>query len=531
MADSQFMDLHFPLAGIDRSSAFDRQPARKLTDGNYGRTSYFGKNVRTFEPTTDRARGGMRPGLSRYVDARVSGSNLLQAIAAVSGVGYDAPGGDMQSSQSGRLVTLVAVSGGNVKITDAGGTEWTTPTNGAAALNSTGVVFAAANNQKLWFADGVNWKYYDPATNAVLAWTASVGTLPVDEDDNAPRLICTWRGRTVLSGLLKDGQNVFLSRVGDPTNFDYAPVSPGTLDAVAFNSSPFGLVGDVVTCLIPASDDVLLIGGDHSIYQLRGDPMLGGQLDLVSDAIGMAWGEPWCKDPYGVIYFVSNRMGIYAMQPGRAPERISKPIEQLLKSVNTGSNTIRLLWDDRYQGMHVFVSATAAPTANTHLFWEARVNAWWTDVFGDNNFNPLSCCVFDGNTPDDRVSLIGSWDGYVRYLDPGATTDDGEEITSIVWIGPLTTKDLDELMLHDMQAVLGEQSGDIEYAIHVGTTAEQALTTEAVDSGTWTAGRNFTHITRRAGHAIYVKLTATTPWALETVRARVAALGKIRRRG
>lgn len=437
----------------------------------------------------------------------------------------------MQSSSSGRVVTLVAVSNGNVKITDAGGSDWTSPTDGAAALNSTGVVFASSAIQKLWFADGVNWKYYDPSSNAVLAWAASAGTLPVDADDNKPRLICTWRGRIVLSGLLLDAQNVFLSAVGDPTNFDYSPSSPSATQALAFNASPFGLVGDVVTCLIPASDDILLIGGDHSIYQLRGDPMLGGQLDLVSDAIGMAWGEPWCKDPYGAIYFVSNRMGIYAMQPGKGPERISQPIEQLLKSVNTGSNTIRLLWDDRYQGLHVFVTATAAAGAAVHLFWEARVNAWWTDVFANPNHNPLTCCVFDGNTVDDRVALIGSWDGYVRFLDPGATADDGTAISSEVWIGPLVTKDLDEIMLHDMQAVLGESSGDLAYAVHIGTTAEEALASTAVESGTWTAGRNFTHITRRAGHAIYVKLTASIPWAIENVRARIAALGKIRRRG
>ena len=521
------VDLHFPLAGIDKSRGFDRQPNRQTADGQFARTTPAGVNVRAFDVRTGRARGGQRAGLDKYIAAQPSGRNAIQLLAAISGVGYSAPGGGVQTSSSGRVVTLVTVSEGNVKVADAGATSYTAPTGYAAALNTSGVVFAAPNVQKLWFADGTNWKYYDPATNTVSAWTASAGSLPVDADNNAPRLIETWRGRTILSGLLRDPQNWFMSKVGDPLYWQYSPLSPSPTDPIAGNNSTLGKVGDVITALIPFSDDVLFFGGDHTLWMMRGDPLAGGDIHLISDAIGVAWGRAWCKDPYGAIYFVSNRMGIYKVSPSSMPQRISQQIEQLLSTVNTGSNTISLAWDDRFQGLHVFVTRTSGPYRANHLFWEMRTGAWWLDTFENIYQNPLCCTVFDGNEPDDRVTLIGSWDGYIRFLNPDATKDDGYAIASSVVIGPLLTKDLDALLLKELVAVLGEDSGDVGYAIYVGSTAEAALASEPIEEGVWTAGRNDATYIQAAAHAVYVKLTATSPWAMEAIRAMVSTKGKV----
>lgn len=526
-----FTDLAFPGAGIDVSAPYGRQPVRPLPNGGHARTTPSATNVRHYEPTTNRARGAQRHGLAKYINAQVNGTALIQGLNVVSGVGYSAPGGGVQTSQSGRVVTLCAFSGGTMKVADAGATTWTSVTGGTGCVNSSGIVSSAANGQKLWIVDGTNSKVYDPATNAVSAWTATAGTFPVDSAGNKPRHICTWRGRTVLSGLLKDPANWFLSRVGDPRDFDYSPVSPSADQAVAGNNSTLGLVGDVITGLIPFNDDILIFGGDHSLWALRGDPMHGGQLDLISDAIGMAWGEAWCRDPHGTLYFISNRLGIYAMEPGSAPVRISQAIESLLADVNTGTNTVRCLYDDRAQGFHVFITRTASAAATTHYYYERRSGSWWQDSFGNNNHNPLCCTTFDGNTATDRVGLVGSWDGYVRYFKTDATNDDGTTISSSVVIGPLVSKDMDELLCKDVQAVLATGSGSVTYAIHVGATAEEALSSTAVVTGTWAAGRNVTTFVRRSGHAIYVKLSATSPWAMEQIRARLAARGKVRRRG
>lgn len=531
-----FDDWHFPKAGVDVSQGFSKQPNRPTgPEGEYARTTCLGVNVRSYEPATNRLRGGQRPGMVKYIPVPLVAGWIVQDLSLLVGQGYTSPGGGVvQTSQSGRIVTLVAVSQGNVYTTVPGGTSWVSPNNlsgESPPLNFTGLIYSAPNNQKLYFADGVNYRYYDPADNSVRTWVASAGTLPVDGAGNTPRLICTWRGRTVLSGLIGDPQNWFMSKVADPTNFDYSPLSTSPQDAIAGNNSPLGFIGDVVTALVPYSDDVLIFGGDHTIYMMQGDPMAGGQIDLVSDAIGMAWGIPWCKDPYGTVYFVSNRTGIYTLVPGQQPQRISQAIEQILQQVDTGSNAIRLLWDDRVQGLHVFITPLTAPGAAIHFFWEQRAGAWWIDVFQNVKHNPLCCCTLDGNLPGDRVPLIGSWDGYVRTFSLTATTDDSTPINSTVVIGPILTKDLDELLLKDIQGVLGQASGQVTYKVYVGATAELALASDPVATGTWSAGRNPLNYIRRAGHAIYLSLSATTPWSMESIRARIAAQGKVRRRG
>lgn len=449
----------------------------------------------------------------------------------------------MQLSQSGRVVTLVAVSQGNVFAANAGDTSWTAATNSTTGpinppLTTTLPIFSAANNQVLYFADGsLNYTKYDPATNTVTTWVASAGTLPIGTDSATARLICTWRGRTVLSGLITDPQNWFMSAVSDPDNFDYAPANRTPSQAIAGSNAPQGLIGDVVTALIPYTDDILVVGGDHSIYMMQGDPMAGGQISLISDRIGIAFGEAWVKDGVGNLYFVSNRLGIYSLIPGQQPQRISQQIDSTLIDIDTGSNSIRMTWDDVWQGFHVFVTPTAASAATTHFFYETRTGAWWTDTFSNPNHNPLATCQFDGNNPEDRVVVIGSWDGVVRFLDREATTDDGRIIIGNVIIGPIDTEQLDEMMLKNIQAQLGSDSSSVTYKILLGNTPEEALAMADLNpfpaqlTGTFGPGMNLTGQIRRAAKFIYIMIIATEPWRMETIRGYVSTKGKVRQRG
>jgi hypothetical protein len=567
-------DLHFPSAGIDLSQAFAAQPNRPVAtaqypqqsstgtvssqfapnspvySSQYARTTPYALNVRGFEAATQRLRGGSRPGLSKWLPQQVVGSRfIVQDLNVIVINNPTTPAGNVvQPSQSGRVVSLVAVGQGNVYSMAPGDTSWTPATNAAPTsppLNFSGVVLSAVNNQKLWYADGVHWRYFDPtdgANGTVGVWAPNTvdlegntipkggNVLPVDSQGNTPRLIETWRGRTLLSGLLLDPQNIFFSAIGDPTNFDYSPLSPSPSQAVALNASPLGKVGDVVTGMCPYTDDVLIIFCDHTLWVMNGDPMAGGQLDLVSNAIGGVWGRCWEMDPYGNVYFVSNRTGIYQFVPGQTPQRISQPIEQLVNVIDTGTNAIRLLWDDRFQGLHVFISNLISPTVSQHLFYELRTGAWYQDQFGSPLFNPICCVKMDGNDPSDRVPLIGSWDGYVRACDPLATTDDGIAFTSEVVIGPLLTPNMDDMTLYELQAVLGETSGPVQCSILVGATAEAALQSEPVESELWEQGRNFTEHIHEAGHAIYVVITSSNQWTMEAIRMRLGTRGKIRQR-
>ena len=529
--NEKISDLHFPFGGLDVAHPYSKQPNVQVPfNGNYARTAAIGVNVRSFEPVQNRSRGGSRSGLTKYIAALPGGvtwiTQLLDSIVTTEGV-------PVQLSQSGRIVTAVAVSQGNVFFAAAGAIAWTEAANAtpnAPPLNFSGLMFSAPCNQKLWFADGINYCFFDPSTGSVQPWTASAGLLPVDSDNNTPRLICSWRDRIVLSGLINDPQDIFFSQQGDPTNWDYAPLSPSPIDAFALNLGPTGQVGDVVTALIPYSTDVMVCGTDHEIFIINGDPQAGGQVDLVTDAIGMAFGESFTKDPYGTLYFFSNRCGIYSLVPGNNPQRISQPIEFLLQNVDTGNNGIRLIWDDRTQGLHVFITALDAPAPAQHFFWEMRANAWWVDEFADDTMNPLCCCTFDGNFASDRVILIGSWTGYVRAVDSTAVDDDGVPINSQVFVGPLLSPNQDTMLVKDLQAVLGAASGSVSFAVYAAETAELALASAPVVTGTWNAARNFLTPIRRANHALYVAISASNSWSLEQIRVRLSTSGKVRMR-
>ena len=528
-----FDNFNFPSAGIDLSMPVSRQPARQIAQEKWAKTTPLGINVRVFEASTGQMKGGSRSGLSRWVNEQVNGTRLIQGINVLVGTGYTAPGGVVQTSQSGRVVTLVVVSGGTVKVANAGATSYTSVTDGTAALNTSGIVFSAPNNQKLYFVDGTNWKYYDPSTNAMYAWVATRGSLPVDGAGNAPRLICTWRGRTLLAGLLNSPQALFGSAVRDPTDFEYSgQLVEGALETTANQAfsltlGSFGDTGDVITCLIPFNDDIAIVGMDHTIRILRGDPMAGGDIGLISDGIGMAWGAAWCKDPYGNIYFVSNRTAIYRLTPGQPPQRISQGIDPLLQEINTGTNTISLAWDDGEQSLHVWITPTAAAAATKHYALEARVGALWQDVYANKNHNPLCCCTFDGNLPEDRVTLIGSWDGFVRKLDRDATTDHHTLIESSVLIGAIVSKTFDNLRLKELVPEFATNSGGVNYEVFVGTSAQEALDSEPVETGVWQAGRNDATPVRRDGHALYLGMNSTNQWAMERIRGKLAATGPV----
>lgn len=529
-----FLDFHFPKAGLDVAGPFGRQPTRQDKNGVYVRTAATGQNLRCFEAATGRDRGGSRPGLTKLISTQVNGTWIVQELSIVSTTNSSIAA--VQQSNSGRVVYLLAVSNGVLKVAQPDDTAWTAVTNNSAttpALNDNGTMMSAPNNQKQYFVDGIHYRYYNPPTNSIETWTASNGgTLPVDASSNTARLICTWRGRTVLSGVLKDPQNIFMSKVGDPLDFDYAPDQADLATAaVALNLSDLGYIGDVVTALIPYNDDLLIVGGDSSIYVVRGDPTSGGEVDRISDVTGIAFGQAWCKDPYGNVYFFGSKPGIWMMQGGAGiPRRISQPIEPRLEDLDTGALIIRLIWDDRLQTVNVYLTESAAPAATTHFIWDYRANAWWPDVFANTNHNPLCCVAYDGNDADDRVVLLGCWDGYVRALDPDATTDDGTNIASSVLIGPILTQELDEMLLKDIQFVLAEASGTVTWEILAADTAEAAISASARASGTAGAGRNPTQPIRVADHAIYIKISATTRWAMEAIRAKFAGRGKVRRR-
>jgi hypothetical protein len=524
-------ELRFPLGGIDRADMFGKQNARPAgADLNgkplYVATSRFGKNVRAFDPLTQRARGGSRVGLAKFFPLPVVAGWLVQGLGSSTAMETNV------SSISGLYTTVVAFSQGIAKYARPGDLTWTTATNNTGntpPLALTGIIRSASCVQKLWIADGVSRVFFDPVTGSLETWAATAGTMP-GSGLNRPRLICTWRGRIVMAAMIGDEINWFMSKVNDPTNWDFAPVSPSSIQAVAGNDSKQGQLGQPIQALIPYSDDVLVIGTSSSLWQMRGDPADNGSLDLITDAVGTAFGTPWCLDPNGRVYFLGSRPTIYRMEPGQKPTPISHPIKRLLDDLDLGANTVNLAWDDVFKCLRVFVTPISAPGPTTNFAFEERTGAWWTDEFGNDDHAPLAICTVDGVTAEERALLIGSWDGYVRTFQPGQTTDDGTPIASEVVLGPILTPLGDDMLFQEIQGILAKDSGAVTYEVRIGATAEAALDSEPVVSGTWGPGRSYTRPINRAAHALYVTLRSTNAWAMESIRAGLEPLGLTRRR-
>lgn len=538
----QDYSLNFPKAGLDRSSAFGRQMPRQILPGLWGKSTPVSINVRVHD-LGDRSRGGMRPGMFRHIQTPIVADWLVQGLNSITVSGSSS----VQLNASGRTPYLVTVVQGYVYYAVAGATTWTLATNltgDTPPLNFDGLVRSFPCNQLLFFVDGVQYRYFEPATTSVKTWVASSGQLPADGSNNYARLGVLWRGRAVLSGLMEDDQNVFLSKTSEPTTWNYTPYPVTKTDAVAFDNSPIGLVGDSVQTLMPYSDDVLLIGCSNSLYMCAGDPADGGEKDLISSNLGTAWGEPWCMGADGALFFVGSRGGVWAMQlsPGGGrprPQRVSQGIEEILRTVDTGATGILMGYEPQDQVIHVFLSALAEPgTDDRHLTLDLRTMGWSELVFKNKNHNPLAICQFDGNTASERKLLLGSWTGHVRAFDREAVTDDGTPIESEVILGAaLLTPQQDEVMLHSLQPILGTNSGEVAYEVLAAATAELALEAEPAVSDVWDAteegqgGRGNESRIAVAAHALWIRLRSTVYWSMESVKAVIETLGPVRARG
>ncbi len=427
-------------------------------------------------------------------------------------------------SASGPVEVLTAWSAGVMKV-KADGT-WVTVNNGSVFSATAPVIRAQQAFGQQYITDGVGYFRYDPSQNLVSTWTATAGTLPTNSSQIA-RGIFLWQGRVGLWGIPKDPRNLFLSAIGNPFDFDYSVLS-GTVQtqAVALNASKFGLMGEVINSCIPFTDDVLYILCANSIYKLNGNPAGGGTLDKVTTSIGGAWGNPWVMDPYGNIYFMSNRTGIYriqsspGMQGSSMPVRISQQIDAELQTIDLSTVVVRGQWDDIHQCIHFFVTPFASSQAATHYVLEVRSGSWFFEEL-PNDMNPLCTYAFQGNSSSAQVCVIGSWDGYLRTFDSRAGSDDGTPIASDVYLGPFQTKTYALQKMKELQATMGAFSGSVSWSVLQGNTAELAFVSgTVVASGTFEAGLSTTQPINGTANATYIRIQSTNPWSLEKLRIK-----------
>lgn len=449
-----------------------------------------------------------------------------------------------------RTSKVVVVSGGNI-YSGAPADGLTLVTGGTDALIAVGFDMGLHGAfQKVYFCDGTtaNYSVLTLLTNAVADWGAAVtaGTIPQGSADatKACRIMALYRGRIVMSGLQSDPQNWFMSKVGDPLDWDYAPAITTAIQAVAGNNADAGELGDIMTALAPYSDDLMVMGGANSLWVMRGDPAAGGAIDNISYETGIVGPDAITWDWKGNLYFFGTN-GLYRLPNGSfTPELVSDGrLDKIFSEVDPSVSRIILSYDLVTRGIHILISPLTQPTtASTHYFYDERTDSFWPDQYPIAH-GPTAVLAYKGDGPTDTAVMLGGYDGFIRQFDANTLTDDGTVISSRVRMTPVTPgRTFGSARLDELTFILDQQSDDVTVKVWVGDTVEEAerladaAGTPAFQR-TIIGGRNNPIRNRAAANAFMIELsqsgTATAgaaSWAYESGGGSVQILARMRGR-
>ena len=297
-------------------------------------------------------------------------------------------------------------------------------------------------------------------------WTVYGNSSTYGEMPSYATLGNSWRGRACLSGDKNYPQFWYDSRQGNPYDWNY--ISLDSQSPVASDNADAGQTGEPILAQIPYSKDFFIYGCTNSIWYLAGDPADGGSLLTLDNSAGFLSADGWCWDKLGDLYIVATT-GILRIPKGfGTPENITaESYPDFVKDLAYDSTLHKLCcgYDRLKHGFKV---------CKTILATGANEN-WWFDIQKKGLFPdsyPEECGVFclywyEALNPNYRVLLHGCNDGYIRYEDPAALSDDigdiDEAIDSYVTFGPIQlSKDSREGIISDVTAILsGSRTGTL----------------------------------------------------------------------
>jgi hypothetical protein len=424
--------------------------------------------------------------------------------------------------------TLKMIVGCNSKVFWGGYQDWTNTGGPGSYDDASEEITTVGASQDWYLVDGTDLVKIAGDTGAV----STVTTGGAGQPPTGARIVTLYRNRLVLARTSTDPQNWFMSKVGDYENFDYGSTDDGVSVAVAGNNSDAGKIGDVITCLIPFSDDFLVMGCSDSVWMLRGDPAAGGRLDNLAWGGGIVGPHAFARDPEGHIYYLS-RTDLMMLPPGGLPKSISNTrIQKFLSNIDFSKYAVRMAWDPIRQGLWVFFTKAAA-AAVVHLFWDQRMDAFTTHSF-PNDFGPTAVKSLQGVLYEDRQVLLGGFDGFVRTFDPNwIADDDNNAISSYVDFPPLMLNGAAERgVVSETEIVLGTITPPrVTTSWKVGDNAQQAAAATPINVTATTATGRFLNRERVRGQAGIFRLSNTTrgrTFAFESGAVYVSPAGRTR---
>jgi len=418
------------------------------------------------------------------VGISATGSNrpLYASIKAYSGAVVTGTQSDSLIAVSGRSIHVGTLRGG-MPIA-AGGYDVLTGASGRPE--------AAVFGGSVYFVNGASSiKVLDGPSRSVIPYSVTAGTPPA-----RPTLAASWRGRLVLAGSLDDPQNFYMTRLGDPGDWDYSQTDVGA--AVAGNAGNRGRISDPITSLIPFNNDTLVIGTGRAMYIVRGDPTDGGSIDVLTEQSGILQARSWAIDSSGGLWFVgaSGLMRI-SPTPGATPEPLSSVrYPQFFRSISATTHYIDLQWDTGRHGLWVYVTSIASG-ASTHLFYDARGQGLWPVSYPDG-LGPVSCLAHLSQVGADRVMVLGGRNSRLYEITDTATYDDlSTAISSSLDIGPFQLAPPSGVATVSRVELDGGEvfTGDSASLWNLDADLRGGPTAYSVTDGTPAASRSFSYTT------------------------------------
>lgn len=336
----KYTTLVFPSGGLNRRLAVGSQPPF---------TTDAALNVISTELATGRERGGPRPAIEKEENFQFGSGAPIRLISQVRWM-----------NSTVETTTFVVSAGGKLYKKVAGGT-WAEIAHYTASvvLASDKPLATVEFRQKIYIlGDNTSNRQlcvYDPSTDTLAVVAASHGTIPVKCS-----LLFLHNDRVGLAGDAANPQLWYLSRQGDPTDFDYT-VLDDVGCAVSAATSDAGGLGEPIIAVVSHANTCTLIMGSASTVILRGDPNRGGVLAMLNNSVGIVGPRAWCWDEHGGTWWTSL-VGVYRMGPGcdAVPLPVSRELlpDELLM-INRAEYTVSMSRDQVDDHLKLFVTSNA----------------------------------------------------------------------------------------------------------------------------------------------------------------------------
>lgn len=371
----------------------------------------------------------------------------------------------------------------------------------------------------------VGVRLLDPESPNVSLLDPTGGFIPVGAD-----AVAVYRDRVVWA----IGRTWYMSRQGDPGDYDYGADPEDPARAIAGNASDAGQPADPIVAMASAGLDHLVLFAENSIWTMRGDPGFGGTLYNVSRTVGCVASKGWCYGEGTDIFFLSKDGLYYLPSANSTPEALSpEKLPRELRGVDRDNNFVTLAYDPDDGGVLIFVVPQTG-TRGRHWWFDVDTKSFWPIDLANNSHQPIDAVTFGGSPTRVRRVVLACFDGYLREW-TGAT-DDGTTITSCLILGPydLSPDDDSEGLIAELVSMLDVDSGAVSIKVYVGNDSE-SVSLAAINDDTplfsvsVSGGRSFTIRPRLRGIAMCLRLDSTSQWAFEGCFAKVASLGKRRR--